>query len=66
MDEYWFSHVTGEKILITFVPAEKRTRNPPHVKQTLYHIAIKAVLYRKAVQVCYIPNTSYYIFPLQF
>ena len=36
-------------------PAEDRTRDPPHAKRTLYHFAIKAGFYRKAVQVCYIP-----------
>ena len=36
-------------------PAEDRTREPPHKNPTLYHVAIKAGLYRKAVQVCYIP-----------
>ena len=52
--------VTGEKILITFALAEDRTSDPPHVKQTLYHDAIKAGLYRKAVKLCYIPNTTSY------
>ena len=36
-------------------PAENRTCDPPHKNPTLYHVAIKAGLYRKAVQVCYIP-----------
>ena len=34
---------------------EDRTRDPPHKNPTLYRVAIKAGLYRKAVQVCYIP-----------
>ena len=32
-------------------PAEDRTRDPPHKNPTLYRVAIKAGLYRKAVQV---------------
>ena len=37
-------------------PAEDRTRETPHKDPaTLYRVAIKAGLYRKAVQVCYIP-----------
>ena len=34
-------------------PAEDRTRNPPYKNPTLYRVAIKAGLYRMAVQVCY-------------
>ena len=37
-------------------PAEDRTGNPSIYSQALYHVAIKADLYRKAVQVYYIPN----------
>ena len=38
--------------------AGDRTSDPPYVKQTLYHVAIKAGFYHKAVQVCYISNTT--------
>ena len=48
-------NVTGEETIFRPDPAEDLTRDPPHVKRTLYHVAIKAGLYRKAVQVCYIP-----------
>ena len=46
--------VTGEKMEITFFP--NRGSNPVRWTQspTLYHIAIKAGLYRKAVQVYHI------------
>ena len=30
--------VTGETNLITFCPAEDRTRDTPHLKQRLYHV----------------------------
>ena len=51
----WAPNVTGEKMEITFFP--DRGSNPVRWTQspTLYHVAIKAGLYRKAVQVCYIP-----------
>ena len=51
----WTPNVTGEKMEITFFP--DRGSNPVRWTQspTLYHVAIKAGLYRKAVQVCYIP-----------
>ena len=50
-------HVTGEKILITSGTAGK---NPDRLRDrpTLYHVAIKAGLYRKAVQVHHIPITT--------
>ena len=38
-----------KKSLITFAPAEDRTCDPPHVKQMLYHVAIKAGLYKCAI-----------------
>ena len=47
-----------KKCLSPFAPAEDRTRDPPHKNPTLYRVAIKAGLYRKAVQVCYISNTT--------
>ena len=37
-------------------PAEDRTEDPSITSRTLYHIAIKAGLHRKAVQVYDIPN----------
>ena len=48
-------NVTVEKMEITFFP--DRGSNPGRLRDrpTLYHVAIKAGLYRKAVQVCYIP-----------
>ena len=48
-------NVTGEEKIFRPDPAEDRTRDPPHVKRILYHVTIKAGLYRKAVLVCYIP-----------
>ena len=44
------------------VPAEDRTRDPSIYSLALYHVAIKAGLYRKAVQVYYIPN----LYPVTF
>ena len=55
-----FQSVTGENILITFAPAGDRTCDPPHKSPILYRVAIKAGLYRKAVQVFIIPNTTTY------
>ena len=51
----WAPNVTGEKMEITFF--HNRGSNPVRWTQspTLYHVTIKAGLYRKAVQVCYIP-----------
>ena len=37
-------------------PAKDRTGDPSIYSLALYHVAIKAGLYRKAVQVYYIPN----------
>ena len=42
-----------------FTLAEDRTLDPLHAPN-LYRAAINAGLYRKAVQVCYIPNTITY------
>ena len=42
--------------------AEDRTGDPSIYSLTLYHVAIKAGLYRKAVQVYYIPN----LYPVTF
>ena len=48
-------NIKGKKqLLIIFTPAEDRTRDPLHAQPNLYRAAIKAGLYRKAVQVCYI------------
>ena len=49
-----------DKLPIIFTPAEDRTREPLHTHPNLYRAAIKAGLYRKAVQVCYIPKTITY------
>ena len=56
--------VTGEKMEITFFP--NRGSNPVRWTQspTLYHVAIKAGLYRKAIQVYHIPIAND-ILPLQ-
>ena len=48
-------------MLITFAPVEDRTRHPANAKPTLSNIAIKVGLYRKAVKVCYIPNTTTFL-----
>ena len=54
-------NVKGEEILpIIFKPVEYRTRDPLHANPNLCRAAIKAGLFRKAVQVCYIPNTTTY------
>ena len=59
----WAPNVTGEKN----VKAENRTGNTPHKNPTLYHVALKAGLYRKAVPVCYIPiPCDRYILELSF
>ena len=39
-----------------YVPAEDRTGDLSILRRAFYHVAIKAGLYRKAVQVYYIPN----------
>ena len=44
------------------VPAEDRTGDPSIYSLALYHVAIKAGLYRKAVQVYHIPN----LYPVTF
>ena len=44
------------------VPAEDRTGDPSIYSLAVYHVAIKAGLYRKAVQVYYIPN----LYPVTF
>ena len=38
------------------VPAEDQTGDLSILRRALYHVAIKAGLYRKAVQVYYLPN----------
>ena len=43
-------------------PAEDRTGDPSIYSRALYHVAIKAGLYRKAVQVYDIPN----LYPVTF
>ena len=54
--------VTSGKVLTTFVPTEDRTHDLPYKNPTLYCIAIKAGLFRRAVQVCFIPNSTTYFF----
>ena len=51
----WAPNLQMKKMEITFSP--ERGSNPVRWTQSpaLYHVAIKAGLYRKAVQVCYIP-----------
>ena len=49
-----------EKLSIIFSSAEDRTRDPLHANPNFYRAAIKAGLYRKEIQVCYIPNTTTY------
>ena len=39
---------------------EDRTSDPPPANPNPYRAAIKADMYRKAAQVCYIPNTITY------
>ena len=39
-----------------YIPAEDRAGDLSIMRRALYHVAIKAGLYRKAVQVYYIPN----------
>ena len=52
----WAPNITGEKMEIKhFSPTGDRTRSAGLKSPTLYHVAIKAGLYRKAVQVYYIP-----------
>ena len=42
-------NVTGEEKIFGPDPAEDRTLDPLHVKQTLYHVAIKAGFYSDGV-----------------
>ena len=51
----WAPDVTGEKMLSTFCPGRGSEQDLLHGNQTLYRIAIKAGLYRKAVQVYIVP-----------
>ena len=53
-------YVTGEKMLNTFCPGRGSNQDLLRGSQTLYRVAIKAGLYRKAVQVCIIPNITTY------
>ena len=49
-------HLSRTLKKILHAPAEDRTGNPSIYSLALYHVAIKAGLYRKAVQVYGIPN----------
>ena len=51
----WVSFVTSPLKNLN-APADDRTGDPSIYSRALYHVAIKAGLYRKAVQVYIIPN----------
>ena len=51
-------NATGERMLNTFCPGRGSNQDLLRGSQTLYRIALKAGLYRKAVQVCIIPNIT--------
>ena len=53
-------NATGEEK--SHAPAEDRTGDPSIYSLALYHVAIKAGLYHRAVQVYYIPN----LYPVTF
>ena len=57
---YRSKSVTDEKMLNTICPGRGSNQDLLRGSQTLYRIAIKAGLYRKAVQVCIIPNITTY------
>ena len=50
-------------MLNTFCPGRGSNQDLLRGSQTLYRVAIKAGLYRKAVQVCIIPNITTYHIP---
>ena len=52
--------VTEEKMLNTFCSGRGSNQDLLRGSQTLYRVAIQAGLYRKAVQVCIIPNITTY------
>ena len=62
----WAQNVTDEEKIFGPDPAEDRTCGPLHKNPTLYRVAIKAGLYRKAVQVCYISKPCDTIMILSF
>ena len=49
-----YQNVTGEKCKLHFSPTGDRTWSAGLKSPTLYHVTIKAGLYFKTVQVCYI------------
>ena len=49
-------HLSRTRKKILYALAGDRTGDPSIYSRALYHVAIKAGLYRKAVQVYYIPN----------
>ena len=51
----WAPNVTGEKMEIIFFPDRGSNLGRLRDRPTLYRVAIKAGLYRKAVQVYHIP-----------
>ena len=62
MDPHWGTKCQGGggNLPIIFTPAEDRTPDPLQAHPNPYHASIKAGLYRKAVQMCYIPKTTTY------
>ena len=54
----WAPDVTGEKMLNTLSPGRGSNQDILRGSQIIYRVAIKAGLYRKAVQVCIIPNIT--------
>ena len=52
----YIGHHLSLTLKYSHAPAENRTGDPSIYSLALYHVAIKAGLYCKAVQVFYIPN----------
>ena len=57
-----YVHMCHGLLKNSHAPAEDRTGDPSICSLALYHVAIKAGLYRKAVQVYYKPN----LYPVTF
>ena len=53
-------------MLNTFRPGRGSNQDFLRGSQTLYRVAIKAGLYRKAVQVCIIPNITTNVLDIKF
>ena len=58
--------VIAEKILITFCPSRGSNQDLLRSNPTLYHVTVKANLYRKAVQVRIVPSTTYFHLHVRF